>query len=259
MIICTRQDVPIRIAVKIPSRAGLAVYHLLLFLSDSDACIIGLSFKIMTKRLKTLDNFIIRRTTSISANLNTVPTTTSPSTSHSPSNEQVTVNCDIATSSATCNTYSAETGDLKKSSKQHLYCQWISDPRLHCSITRSSSFVLSSTGGILCFLCSKHECHAPTGSNRFMYSKDPAFPTRLDKLTGHISSERHKWATEREILANQSSITEQYEQRVAFKHKTIAERIHTVYFLMKEHISNRKLPALQVSKIILLLSSFDGS
>ena len=49
-------------------------------------------------------------------------------------------------------------------------------------------------------LCSKHESHAQTGSNRFMYSKDPAFPTRLDKLTGHITSERHNWSTERPVF-----------------------------------------------------------
>ena len=124
------------------------------------------------------------------------------------------------------------------------YQRWISDSAFRCPTTNLMIFTLSSDG-VLCLLCSKHNCHANSGSNRFEYSRDSARPSQRVRLSDHIKSARHADAVSKEMQQRNSVFHKKTVECARLKEQTVSERVFQVYWLMKEQIANRKLPSLQ--------------
>ena len=107
-------------------------------------------------------------------------------------------------------------------------------------------FTLHADGGIICLLCSKHPV-AITGRGKFadVYTSLPARPQRPSRLDMHLSSEQHQQAVKLEQNQRASLFHAKYQDRVLNKTTTVAERVHLIYWVLKEEVANRKVASLQ--------------
>ena len=111
---------------------------------------------------------------------------------------------------------------------------------------RMNVFTLHADGGIICLLCSKHPI-AITGRGKFadVYTSVPARPQRPSRLDTHLCSEQHQQAVKLEQNQRASLFHAKCQDRVLNKTKTVAERVHLIYWVLKEEVANRKVASLQ--------------
>ena len=108
-------------------------------------------------------------------------------------------------------------------------------------------FTLHADGGVVCLLCSKHPIAAATsrGKTADIYSKIPARPQRPSRLDKHLNSDQHLQAVRLEKNQRSSTFHATYQDRIANKLNTVAERVHLIYWVSKEEVANRKVASLQ--------------
>ena len=107
-------------------------------------------------------------------------------------------------------------------------------------------FTLHADRGIICLLCSKHPV-VNTGrrKNCNVFTTEPARPQRPSKLDNHISSDQHQNAISMKKNQRASLFHCMHQDRITNKVSTVAERVHLIYWVMKEEIANRKIASLQ--------------
>ena len=107
-------------------------------------------------------------------------------------------------------------------------------------------FTLHADGGIICLFCSKHPVvNTGRGKNCNVFTTEPARPQRPSKLDNHISSDQHQNAISMEKNQRASLFHCMHQDRITNKVSTVAERVHLIYWVMKEEIANRKIASLQ--------------
>jgi len=101
-------------------------------------------------------------------------------------------------------------------------------------------FTLHADGGIICLLCSKHlEVTTGQGNNGNIYTTESARPPRPNRLDFHLSSDQHQKANSLEKNSMH------FLFHAVDQDNTVAERVHLIYWVLKEEIANRKIAFLQ--------------
>ena len=136
-------------------------------------------------------------------------------------------------------------GQSKKAFSNVTFQLWIKlkgfDESLNMNV-----FTLHADGGIICLLCSKHPVvNTGRGKNCNVFTTEPARPQRPSKLDNHISSDQHQNAISMEKNQHDSLFHCMHQDRITNKVSTVAERVHLIYWVMKEEIANRKIASLQ--------------
>ena len=109
---------------------------------------------------------------------------------------------------------------------------------------KMNMFVLTADGAVLCLLCQKYNT-VGRGAAKYAYGRDAAYPSRQDLLEKHIETDMHREACDKERNQRCSDLHKLYEDRIKHKAITVAERVHLIYWVMKEEIANRKVSSLQ--------------
>jgi len=83
------------------------------------------------------------------------------------------------------------------------------------------------------------------GKNGNIYTSEPARAPRPNHLDNHLSFEQLWKANSLEKTQRISLLQAIHQDRIADKVNTVAERVHLIYWVLKEDVANRKLASLQ--------------
>jgi len=122
---------------------------------------------------------------------------------------------------------------------------WIKLKRFDESL-QMNVLILHADGCIICLLCSKHPA-VTTGRGKLVIFTLPSMPD----LNAHTA-----WIIISALITSKKSIAWKKTQRISLFHaihqdrisdkvNTVAERIHPLYWVLKEEIANRKIASLQ--------------
>ena len=109
-----------------------------------------------------------------------------------------------------------------------------------------NAFTLHDHGGIICSLRSKHSAGSSRqGKYGNIYITKPAMPERPTRLDNHFSSHRHQKAISQEKSSRASLFYAIHQNCISHKVNTVAERVHLIYWILKEEMANQKTAPLQ--------------
>ena len=122
--------------------------------------------------------------------------------------------------------------------------KWLTEPEFQCTEFKMAYFHGVQNDGVICSVCQVCPAISARQQDR-VFSSEPSYPTRRDSLRKHLASENHKEAMMTMRMQRSSTIHRAHQDREQHLELTIAQRIKTVYWIVKQKITNRKLEPLQ--------------